>query len=78
MLLNALGTAIIGSVIRTVLAVASGAGAATAPSVTAPTEVAPTDDLQLLISAIGGLVTVIWSIYQKRRALAPVEERKIS
>lgn len=78
MLLNALGTAIIGSVIRTVLAVASGAGAATAPSVTGPTEVAPTDDLQLLISAIGGLVTVIWSIYQKRRALAPVEERKIS
>lgn len=68
---------IIGSVIRTALAVASGAAAITAPSIQSGTSIPMTDDMQLLMSAIGSVITLLWSMYQKKKSLAPVEERAV-
>lgn len=75
--MNPLLISIIGGVVRAGIAAASGAAAATAPSAQVDSTVPVSDDMQLLMSAIGGVVTILWTMWQKRKNLAPVEDRQI-
>jgi len=58
---------VVGSLVRAGLAAVSGAGAITAPSMQAESAVTATDDVQLLMSAVGGVITILWSMWQKKK-----------
>ena len=67
--------AVIGTVVRSVLAVGGSAGVATSDAVQAGSGLG--GDLQAIFSAISVLVSLLWGVWQKYRSV-PVEERTIS
>lgn len=69
--------AVLGSVIRSAILTAAGAGVATSNTVQLGTDVS--DDAQALGSAIAALITLAWGMWQKRNTpKAPVEERSVN
>lgn len=62
---------LVGSVVRTVLAAASGVGAGTSMTVEQGVpSVQAGDEFQAFLSALGIVVTFLWSAWQKRKVSA--------
>lgn len=57
---------VVGGVVRAVIAAASGAGVATSIEM-GEQGVHVQDDVQALVSAVGVIITILWSAWQKRQ-----------